>query len=514
MGSNTKFEYLKAAENIVTKEMGFQEFLKVYYSFLPKSSLDKQETIYNFLRGTLKAVYLQGASSGSDGPSTRVRYLESRNAYLESEVLSLTSQLAKLANYESIAIGKAIQCLPELTRCALKIQSAWRGYRLRKRLPWIVIDKNKKKIEKKILTPSEEVLVAVKTALEKRNLTLENAYRACDTSNDGVVTSEELRRFIDKLNLALTKRQVLKLIEVLDENCSGNIERDEFYESLEAYGVASEDQVLEKSVFQSRILQKFIVRCEAQRSYIDLFKDLKSDNDEVCAEVLRKEIGMIGMKERESQVLIRLLDPNRTGQIKYNFFINVIEKKLPSVPRPFIPEPEKENSDLKKTSICQLGQVLKNYGLDLFGVFRFANKMNKEVISSEEFVLGLKKLVPNIGEIISIEEIVKGLPQVLNKESMQSIAEEGENEKESGYWEKRFEGLIQRRGANLQMIFLAADENKDGMATVSDLEGAMALMFDKDASAKEIEMILQTYGLDKLKSYSYKNFYNAMKLNT
>jgi hypothetical protein len=59
--------------------------------------------------------------------------------------------------------------------------------------------------------------------------------------------------------------------------------------------------------------------------------------------------------------------------------------------------------------------ILKIYGLDAPGVFRFSNKMQADRISSQDFLAGLKKLIPDIFSLISEEELTIIIPNPLNQ---------------------------------------------------------------------------------------------------
>ena len=531
MNGHFSRELLIAGENILVKDLSFTDFLSRYDSLLLEHSLsdNMEEKIYSLLTKILRATSLERSTSPQNTPITRVRYLESRNSYLESEIIALNTENSKLKNYEARAIGKAIQCLPYLTESALKIQSIWRGFRLRKTFPALVADiKWKKKLKK--TCPAEDILISVKNALSKRSLTLENCYRACDIDNDGVVTGEELRNFLEKLKISVEKRQILKLIEVLDENCSGIIERDELYECLDAYGISSEYHIGKINTLSARALQKFIDKCKNLNGIIDFFRECSS-GEEITTEELRKYLKKhIKLLDREVHVLVGILDPDCSGIIKYSTYVSILERKFTaretsvgvvkdqrasnvrSMKNPT--EKSTATADLQKASTNKFIQVLKMYSLDPLGILRFTDKSNSDNISRDDYIKGLKKLIPNLGSHINDDEVIELLPENISKQTIQSIffsEDEDENTQENDYWVKRFNIMIQKKGLNLQMIFMAADSDKDGLISVKDLKDSLFVILDKEISQSEIQLLVHSYGFDDQKQYNFKAFYNIIK---
>ena len=47
----------------------------------------------------------------------------------------------------------------------------------------------------------------------------------------------EFRKFLMKLKLGLTNSQISRILFLCDEDCSGVIKKDEFYNCLEAYEI-------------------------------------------------------------------------------------------------------------------------------------------------------------------------------------------------------------------------------------------------------------------------------------
>lgn len=79
-----------------------------------------------------------------------------------------------------------------------------------------------------------------KDAAEKMGLTLEMLFRAADSKCKGVVKLEEFKLFLQRIKLKLASAQLARFLYLVDEECTGHLERDDFYTTLAAYGINSE----------------------------------------------------------------------------------------------------------------------------------------------------------------------------------------------------------------------------------------------------------------------------------
>lgn len=65
-------------------------------------------------------------------------------------------------------------------------------------------------------------------------------FRAADKDSAGTVLVDDFRIFLSKLKLGLSHSQISRLMFLCDEDCSGVIRKDEFYNCLAAYEVNEE----------------------------------------------------------------------------------------------------------------------------------------------------------------------------------------------------------------------------------------------------------------------------------
>jgi Ca2+-binding EF-hand superfamily protein len=65
-------------------------------------------------------------------------------------------------------------------------------------------------------------------------------FRAADKDCSNVVAVDYFRSFLMRLRLGLSQSQISRIIYLCDEECTGVIRRDEFYNCLAAYEVNQE----------------------------------------------------------------------------------------------------------------------------------------------------------------------------------------------------------------------------------------------------------------------------------
>jgi Ca2+-binding EF-hand superfamily protein len=536
-------ELIIIAEDIVSKNFDFHQFCTEYKTLLDPEKNRKDltaESVYKFMFSMIKTLIINSLKTNTT-PSNKSRYMINRNEFLESE----NARLAKeIYNMQAREPQNLIQNLSKYLASATKIQAAWRGFKLRSNLKPIInsLRKNKKKYQ----SSSQKSLISVKAAIETLNLTFEDCYRASDKNNDGVVTTEEYTNFLFKLKLKVPRGVIIKAIEMLDENCTGSIERDEFYESLECYGIDSEDHESQQVPYLHRVLTKFYKKCEELNlDFISIFRSCTT-TDKASADALLKSIqNSLGLLNRESNYLIRRLDLDHTGLVSLSDYMNLFNQNFltlrpktqaiimtsdilqkektqenPSVKetQPVLSNKKSEESkpeNIQKKLAChKFLEVLDKYSLDPIGLFRFSNKTKSNSITLKQYFSGLQKLIPDFEKSFSYEELCNILPENINKQILDNLFPLNEKIDEtsnySSYWIKRFNTLASKKNINTQILFASADMDKDGLIAKEDFENTLNQIFGKEFSVSEIDNIAQSYGIEDKKTYDYKNFYNLM----
>lgn len=508
--------------NIVAREMKFSDFLTTY------NQKSIPEHIYHFFQLFLKEYQKElSFNSFKISPSNRIHFLETRNETLEAKVRQYREEFEKIKSYEEEAHKNIMKQLPQFTKSALKLQAYWRGLKVRSNLPKIVAAIQRNRI-KRNLNPNEQVLFSIKNALNKLNLTLENAYRACDVGGDGIITTEEFSRFLQKLKLNLPQRTILRFIEILDNNYSGNIERDEFYDCLDAFSVSSENHFMKGEPYSIRVLKKFIDLSDSSNFNIFThFKNSENKNEILTTDLLKIIKKQFDLAEQELQALASVFDPARSGYINYSDYIATVNNKSLSSskvikeatiqnPPPSLPNFEKSLSisSEKNPIIENFIQILKIYGLDPLSVFRFASKNSSDRISSQDFFVGLRKLVPDIFSQISEEELTLVIPNPLTIKIVNLMVEnnsQSARSEENEYWFKRYEMLCEKHSVTLQVLFTGSDSDGDYKVGFEDLKQGLLKVFKNDLTQSECVMVLNAFKIEPDKSYSFKEFYNKMK---
>lgn len=189
-------------------------------------------------------------------------------------------------------------------------------------------------MQKTLLTrmavPDELLMKQVQNEMRKKNLTMEEAFRAADEDCDGVVTCEELLKFFGRLKLGLTQAQVSRLLLILDEDFSGKIDRQEFYNALSAYETGVENHRSSQHTFEqetlmkvSQILEKRKIEpvemfnlCDTDNSGIISLKELESSFEKLNMNLQRKEIF----------ALMKILDKDRSGSLNKEEFLKIMQK--------------------------------------------------------------------------------------------------------------------------------------------------------------------------------------------
>lgn len=232
---------------------------------------------------------------------------------------------------EEDAYRKVMGRIPDMNKAAVKIQARIRGFLCRRRFFQMVEQyvRSSRKISKKELS-NETIMKQVTAAAKARNLTLEQCYRAADSNGDGLVGSEELLHFLTQMKLGLTSAQISRLMLILDEDCSGQIEQQEFYDALSAYQVASEHQRAGTRSYAQETLIKFVSVLTARGiSPEELFNlcDTGGDGTIDIGELQRFVSGLkMGFKEKEVHALMILLDADRTNTLTMEEFTKHMDR--------------------------------------------------------------------------------------------------------------------------------------------------------------------------------------------
>ncbi|CAG9329641.1 unnamed protein product [Blepharisma stoltei] len=172
---------------------------------------------------------------------------------------------------------------------------------------------------------NDMVLKQVVSALNERSLTLEECFRAADNDGDGLVSCSELAQFLTKLRLEIPQNVISKLLYILDEDISGNIEANEFYNCLAAYKVSTENHRTNARTYEQEVLVRFIgVINRRGIDPEDIFNMCDTSNSGLVypRDLEKCLMGMnIKFQQKEIRSLMNIFDADNSGEISRNEFL-------------------------------------------------------------------------------------------------------------------------------------------------------------------------------------------------
>lgn len=125
---------------------------------------------------------------------------------------------------------------------------------------------------------------------KKKNMSIEELFRICDTNYTKEVESSLFRRYISKFKLDIGSKSLDRIVGVLDEDCNGSITLKELQFALEAYGSVTETVIPGEGEvsFQHQAVFKLCQHMASKRlneeqmfNIIDVDKSLSLNLDEM-----------------------------------------------------------------------------------------------------------------------------------------------------------------------------------------------------------------------------------------
>lgn len=205
-----------------------------------------------------------------------------------------------------------------------KIQASWRGYKERKNYKNKIQQIMKRNKPKTKAITNQDIMKDLSNLLDKKGLNFEQCFRAADVDYDGKITFEELLKFFNDLKVELPKSYINRFMLIVDEDCSGVIEKKEFNAALTAYHVSSEDHWKSIRSYQEEVLLKFVKILDSrgiEPEEIFNLCDTDSSGTISLKELEKYLLGLkVGFKEKEVYSLMARLDADKSGELNLEEF--------------------------------------------------------------------------------------------------------------------------------------------------------------------------------------------------
>lgn len=287
---------------------------------------------------------------------------------------------------------KMIQEIPAWQKAAVKIQTMWRGRRARKNYMKLVEQNlgNRKKIR---MSSERALLGKFVNLLKMKKLSLEDCFRAADLDGDKIVSCEEFTKFLCKLKLGVEGLELARLIEILDQDLSGKLESQEFYETLAAYRVISDTSIIKG--YNSQVLSKLQnIMKEKSLSPEDLFRSCDLDNSNTIeTKELEKVLKGLGLFKREILIIDDIMEKNDSGFIEKSEFL----RKIKAEESFFKLETEKSTLSMPK-NVSSILSTIEASGISLSKAFDLIHFPESGKVQISYIAGAFSKLFPTVNK--------------------------------------------------------------------------------------------------------------------
>ncbi|CAK89170.1 unnamed protein product (macronuclear) [Paramecium tetraurelia] len=161
-------------------------------------------------------------------------------------------------------------------------------------------------------------------------LTPEMMFRASDREGQGQISTEDMRLFLSKVRLGLNNTQLTMLVRIFDEDCSGVIKREEYYDCLQAYGINEEKVQGQARTYGQESLLKYARLLLMNRLSVE--DSLKKMGDNIIPSHFVSFIhGIDGqnlLNEKEIIAVFNHIDVNKSGVLQATFYDQEVRKAM------------------------------------------------------------------------------------------------------------------------------------------------------------------------------------------
>jgi Ca2+-binding EF-hand superfamily protein len=310
--------------------------------------------------------------------------------------------------------------IKEIVQSADKIKAWIKGSVQRKKYHQTIFEIESRPNTLQDKTSNESILKNILDSVKIRKLNLEQCFRAADTDSDGKISHKELKNFINSLELSIPNSYITKFLLILDEDCSGTITKEEYYNTLSAYQVSKESHSASGRLFNHEALINFceaLNKKEIEPEQIFNMCDVNTDG-KINLKELEKAVNIFKLefKQKEIAALMNLLDSNADGEISREEFLRCMDIG------------RRGKGDTRKTieskkTVCDVFSVvykLESDGNTLYDLL----DLFKDNISAEVFARVVKSFSSDLTDpeiSVLIQEIFKNQQKTVRKADIEEF---------------------------------------------------------------------------------------------
>ncbi|OMJ90793.1 hypothetical protein SteCoe_6773 [Stentor coeruleus] len=204
----------------------------------------------------------------------------------------------------------------------IKIQSSIRMWLQKKKYQKILIKQGIKPVK---TLSSKDILILISHLFKKHKLSLEEVFRITDKNYTGKVSYKDFLSFIQNLNLKIPSFFISRFLRIIDEDNTGILTSEDYYNTLIAYNIQTEDLKTIQEKLKEQVLVKYIKSLKSKNiDPLHVFSLCDIDYSGCISLIeLDKYVKLLDLrlKDKEIYVLMELLDINGNGEISKQEYV-------------------------------------------------------------------------------------------------------------------------------------------------------------------------------------------------
>lgn len=218
-------------------------------------------------------------------------------------------------------LASIIHLIKQLT----KIQSSIRMWLQRKKYKKILQNLFKQGIKPAKTLSSKDIISLMSHLIKKRKLSLEEIFRITDKDYSGKVSYQDFLSFLQTLNLKIPSLYISRFLSIIDEDNTGILTSIDYYNTLIAYNIQSENLKTIQEKQQKQVLIKYIKALKSKNiDPLHVFSLCDTDfSGCINLNELDKYVKLLnlGFNDKEIYALMGLFDTNGNGGISRQEYV-------------------------------------------------------------------------------------------------------------------------------------------------------------------------------------------------